>query len=45
MDVAQSDIARSSGFPQMVRAPGGLLFAWTTSGGEPTVRTAFAPLH
>lgn len=45
VDVAQSDIARSSGFPQMVRAPGGLLFAWTTSGGEPTVRTAFAPLH
>jgi hypothetical protein len=44
VDIAQADIARSAGFPQMLRAPGGLLFAWTTSGAEPKVRTAFAPL-
>jgi hypothetical protein len=45
MDVARADVARSSGFPQMARVPGGLLFAWTAGGPDPTVHTAFAPLH
>jgi hypothetical protein len=42
--VAASSVGRSSGFPQMLRVDGGLLFAWTESGGEARVRTAFAPL-
>jgi hypothetical protein len=44
VDVAASDVARSSGFPQMLGVDGGLLFAWTESTATPTVRTAFAPL-
>ncbi|MDH5175559.1 MAG: glycoside hydrolase [Gammaproteobacteria bacterium] len=44
MDIASTNIARSSGFPQMVRVPGGLLFAWTATGTEPAVVTALAPL-
>jgi hypothetical protein len=45
MDVTRADVGRSSGFPQMARVPGGLLFAWTAAGPEPRVHTAFAPLH
>jgi hypothetical protein len=44
IDIASTNIARSSGFPQMVRVPGGLLFAWTATGTEPAVVTALAPL-
>jgi hypothetical protein len=43
--IAQTSIARSSGFPQMVRTDGGLLFAWTESGDPPQVQTAFARLR
>jgi len=43
--IAQTSVARSSGFPQMVRAEGGLLFAWTGSGDPPRVSTAFARLR
>jgi len=42
--VARSSVGRSSGFPQMLRVGGGLLFAWTESGDAGRVRTAFAPL-
>ena len=45
IDVATSDVARSSGFPQMLAVDGGLLFAWTESAATPAVRTAFAPLR
>lgn len=45
IDVATSDVARSSGFPQMLAVRDGLLFAWTESAATPTVRTAFAPLQ
>jgi hypothetical protein len=44
-DIATANVARSSGFPQMVRVENGLLFAWTENGSTPAVRTAFAPLH
>jgi hypothetical protein len=43
--IAKTSIARSSGFPQMVRADGGLVFAWTESGDPPRVQTAFARLR
>lgn len=43
--VTRTSVARSSGFPQMVRAAGGLLFAWTESGEPVQVRTAFAALR
>ncbi len=43
-DIATSNVARSSGFPQMVEVADGLLFAWTENGSSPAVRTAFAPL-
>ena len=43
--VARTDVARSSGFPQMVAADGGLLFAWTRTGDPPQVRTAFVPIR
>lgn len=42
--VARTSVARSSGFPQMVRAGGGLLFAWTESSDPPAVQTAYAAL-
>jgi len=45
IDVATSDVARSSGFPQMLAVDGGLLFAWTDSAATPAIRTAFAPLR
>jgi hypothetical protein len=44
-DIATSNVARSSGFPQMVQVADGLLFAWTENGSIPAVRTAFAPLR
>jgi hypothetical protein len=37
-------LTRSSGFPQMARVPGGLVFAWTEQDPAPTLHTAFAPL-
>ncbi len=43
--VARSDVARSSGFPQMSATDGGLLFAWTRTGDPPGIRTAFVPLN
>ncbi len=43
-DIATSNVARSSGFPQMIEVADGLLFAWTENGTSPAVRTAFAPL-
>jgi hypothetical protein len=43
-DVVTTDIARSSGFPQMLPVAGGLLFAWTATGTDAGVRTVFAPL-
>lgn len=43
--IARTSVARSSGFPQMIRHGHGLLFAWTETGEVPTVRTAFAPLR
>jgi hypothetical protein len=45
VDIAASDVTRTSGFPQMLAVDGGLLFAWTASTATPEVRTAFAPLH
>jgi hypothetical protein len=43
--VASTSVHRSSGFPQMVRAGDGLLFAWTDAGDPPRIRTAFARLR
>jgi hypothetical protein len=43
--VAAASVQRSSGFPQMVRAGDGLLFAWTDSAASQQVRTAFARLQ
>lgn len=43
--IASSSVQRASGFPQMVRAGGGLLFAWTDTAGPAQVRTAFATLR
>jgi uncharacterized glyoxalase superfamily protein PhnB len=45
MTITRSDVARSSGFPQMALAEGGLLFAWTEPGAVPRVRTALARLR
>lgn len=42
--VTRTSVARSSGFPQMIHAGGGLLFAWTESSDPPAVRTAYAAL-
>jgi hypothetical protein len=44
LTVAASTVQRASGFPQMVRAGGGLLFAWTDAGEPSRVRTAYATL-
>ena len=43
--VAGTSVQRSSGFPQMVRAGDGLLFAWTEAGTQPRLRTAYATLR
>ena len=40
--VAETDIARSSGFPRMARLGGEVHFAWTQFGKPPRVRTATA---
>jgi hypothetical protein len=45
VDVVSSSVARSSGFPQMIRVADGLLFAWTEPGETPVVATAYAPLR
>jgi hypothetical protein len=42
--VAATSVQRASGFPQLVRAGGGLLFAWTDAGQPAQVRTAYATL-
>jgi hypothetical protein len=43
--VASASVQRASGFPQMVRAGDGLLFAWTDAGDPTQVRTARATLR
>lgn len=43
--IAASSVQRASGFPQMVRAGRGLLFAWTDAAGPAQVRTAYATLR
>jgi hypothetical protein len=43
--VASSSVQRASGFPQMVRAANGLLFAWTDATEPVQVRTAYATLR
>jgi len=43
--VASTSVQRASGFPQMVRAGDGLLFAWTDAGDPTQVRTAHATLR
>lgn len=45
VDIAISSVARSSGFPQMVAAGDGILFAWTIAGDPPAVATAHATLR
>lgn len=45
VDIADADVARSSGFPQMAKIEGGLLFAWTATGSPALVRAVFAPLR
>jgi hypothetical protein len=45
LDVATANVARSSGFPQLLEVPGGLLLAWTETSPKPAVRTAFAALR
>jgi hypothetical protein len=45
VDIAGSSVARSSGFPQMVQAGGGILFAWTELRDPPTIVTALATLR
>jgi len=43
--VAAASVQRSSGFPQMVRAGDGRLFAWADSTASQQVRAAYAPLR
>jgi hypothetical protein len=43
--IASSSVQRASGFPQMVLAGDGLLFAWTDAGEPAQVRTAYATLR
>jgi len=43
--IARSDVARASGFPQMVLVDGALLFAWTRPGDPPQVQAALARLR
>ena len=43
--IASSSVQRASGFPQMVRDGGGLLFAWTDTAEPAQVRTAYATLR
>jgi hypothetical protein len=44
VSVAAASVQRTAGFPQMVRAGDGLLFAWTDAAAPQQVRTAFARL-
>jgi hypothetical protein len=43
--VAESSVARSTGFPQMARAGTEIIFAWTDSGTPSRVRTAVGRLE
>jgi hypothetical protein len=43
--VAQSIAARSSGFPQIARSAGEIIFAWTAADNPPRVRTAVMKLE
>ena len=43
--VAESGIARASGFPQMTRAGSEIIFAWTDPGAPSRVRTAVAQIE
>jgi hypothetical protein len=43
--IASSSVQRASGFPQMVRAGSGLVFAWTDTAEPAQVRTAYATLR
>ncbi len=43
--IASSSVQRASGFPQMILAGGGLLFAWTDTSEPAQVRTAYATLR
>lgn len=43
--IAGTSVHRSSGFPQMLRAGDGLVFAWTDTSDPPRVRTAHARLY
>jgi hypothetical protein len=43
--IARSEVARSSGFPQMALVDGALLFAWTRPGDPPQVQAALARLR
>ncbi len=45
VDIAVSSVARSSGFPQMVAAGDGILFAWTVARDPPAIATAHATLR
>ena len=45
VDAVSSSVARSSGFPQMIRVADGLLFAWTKPGATPDIATALAALQ
>ena len=44
MTVAETNSGRSSGFPQMVLSPQGLVFAWTDAGPPSRIRTAVAQI-
>jgi hypothetical protein len=43
--IARSEVARSSGFPQMVLVDDALLFAWTRPGDPPQVQATLARLR
>jgi hypothetical protein len=42
--IANTDVARSSGFPRMARDVDGVLFAWTEPGDTPAIRAAHVAL-
>ena len=45
LTVAESGVARASGFPQMTRAGNEIIFAWTDPGSPSRVRTAVAEIE
>jgi hypothetical protein len=45
IDFATTDVASSSGFPQMLGTGDGLLFAWTGTDPGPALRVVYAALH